>query len=933
MSINVTVSNTGTPQTVAIRETGGLVSLSTSVTTGDVSIAVSEARDAYQIAVAEGYTGSRNTWVENLSGDAVSSVFGREGAVVGQSGDYSDTGITNTSNVIGGTVKDAFDQLNTRLEQTGSLVGGATVSSVFGRAGAVIAESGDYSNTGITNESFVLGATTKDALETLSTNIENTGSSLFSLSNDISGALNTQITGLEDSVLLKVDSGNFLDLTDSGNLEDYLVSRIEQTGSATANTVTSVFGRQGIVVGQSGDYSNTGVTNESSVNGATTKDALESLNTYIENTGSNLFSLSNDISGELNFRITGLQDDVLVKSDSGNFLSKHDSGNIGGFSEINSGHLEEYSLQKTDSGNFLNLQDSGNIIQWNEVTSGHLNEYSLQKTDSGNFVDLQDSGAFQSYLQNYISTSSGHIDEYALHKSDSGNFLNLQDSGNIIQWNETTSGHLLENITTGDFTEVESGHLNEYSLHKSDSGNFLDLEDLSNLNTRIDDSGELLINASGELESRLEATGAATLNTVSSVHGRQGAIVGQSGDYSNTGITNESSVVGGTTKDALETLQSLIVNSSGEFLNVTDSGNFLSKHDSGNIGGFSEINSGHLEEYSLQKTDSGNFLDLQDSGAMQSYILGYVSTSSGHLDEYGLHKTDSGNFLDKADSGNIDITIGNTGSTLFDRDFDISGALNFSITGLESRLESTGSATLNTVDSVFGRQGDVVGQSGDYLDTGITNTSNVVGPTVKDAFDTLDSRLTSSGALGGGGGSFDEISSGHLLETNSGFFLSKEDSGNFLDKAGTPVANDYARFTDANTIEGRSYSEVRTDLNVAKGRLGIVIDGAGSAITTGIKADLEVPYDCTINEVRLLADQSGSAVVDIWKQVYSSYPPTNTESITSASPPTLTTATKSEDSTLTGWTTSLSEGDILRFNVDSASTVTRLTVVLEVIRA
>ena len=34
----------------------------------------------------------------------------------------------------------------------------------------------------------------------------------------------------------------------------------------------------------------------------------------------------------------------------------------------------------------------------------------------------------------------------------------------------------------------------------------------------------------------------------------------------------------------------------------------------------------------------------------------------------------------------------------------------------------------------------------------------------------------------------------------------------WVDTSGTPVANDFARFTDADTIEGRSYSEVRTDL-------------------------------------------------------------------------------------------------------------------------
>lgn len=39
-------------------------------------------------------------------------------------------------------------------------------------------------------------------------------------------------------------------------------------------------------------------------------------------------------------------------------------------------------------------------------------------------------------------------------------------------------------------------------------------------------------------------------------------------------------------------------------------------------------------------------------------------------------------------------------------------------------------------------------------------------------------------------------------------------SGGSVDTSGTPVVNDFARFTDADTIEGRSYAEVRGDLEI-----------------------------------------------------------------------------------------------------------------------
>ncbi len=111
--------------------------------------------------------------------------------------------------------------------------------------------------------------------------------------------------------------------------------------------------------------------------------------------------------------------------------------------------------------------------------------------------------------------------------------------------------------------------------------------------------------------------------------------------------------------------------------------------------------------------------------------------------------------------------------------------------------------------------------------------------------------------------------------------------------------------------------------------INFIIDGGGSAITTGIKGGVEVPAG-TIVEMRLLADQSGSIVVDIWKDTYANYPPTDADSITASAVPTISTDTKATDATLTGWTTALTAEDILYYNVDSVTTIERVTVVLKV---
>ena len=118
--------------------------------------------------------------------------------------------------------------------------------------------------------------------------------------------------------------------------------------------------------------------------------------------------------------------------------------------------------------------------------------------------------------------------------------------------------------------------------------------------------------------------------------------------------------------------------------------------------------------------------------------------------------------------------------------------------------------------------------------------------------------------------------------------------------------------------------------NMKLSGLGYVIDGSEAEITTGIKGDIPVPFDCVIQEVILLADQSGSIQVDVWVDTYANYPPTVADTITAGAVPAISGAIKSNDVTLTGWTKTLSEGDTVRFNVDSIATIERCTILLKV---
>ncbi len=117
---------------------------------------------------------------------------------------------------------------------------------------------------------------------------------------------------------------------------------------------------------------------------------------------------------------------------------------------------------------------------------------------------------------------------------------------------------------------------------------------------------------------------------------------------------------------------------------------------------------------------------------------------------------------------------------------------------------------------------------------------------------------------------------------------------------------------------------------LSQGSFGITIDGGGSAITTGVKGYVEIPYDGTITGWTILGDVSGSCVIDVWKDTYANFPPTVADTIAGSEKPTLSSAIKNEDLTLTTWTTSVTAGDIIGFNVDSASTVTRVTLSIKI---
>jgi hypothetical protein len=143
----------------------------------------------------------------------------------------------------------------------------------------------------------------------------------------------------------------------------------------------------------------------------------------------------------------------------------------------------------------------------------------------------------------------------------------------------------------------------------------------------------------------------------------------------------------------------------------------------------------------------------------------------------------------------------------------------------------------------------------------------------------------------------------------------------------------YPSLTELSYVKGVS-SAIQTQLgnklessdNIVKQMaIHFTLDGSGSAITTGAKSWVRVPFACTLTGWELTVDTSATITIDVWKDTYANYPPDNADAMPGAEKePAITAAIKAQDTDITDWTTDdIAAGDYIKINVDANDNATK----------
>jgi len=226
-----------------------------------------------------------------------------------------------------------------------------------------------------------------------------------------------------------------------------------------------------------------------------------------------------------------------------------------------------------------------------------------------------------------------------------------------------------------------------------------------------------------------------------------------------------------------------------------------------------------------------------------------------------------------------------------------------------NRSNHTGSQTVSTISDIA---------------TNGTAGFALVAATALNASFNASNGLTKTGSTVSLGGSLTAATTLTLGDNN--LTISAASTQGF----GLKYAADYSSQFTSRSLVDKAYVDTHFTAGNTARSIGFSTDGNGQVISTGIKGYIVAGFTGTITGWDIVADKVGTIVVDVWKGTGSV--PTVANSITGSQQPTLSSTQFNSSTNVSTWTTNVTLGDIIVFNVTGATLITKVTVTIRMIQ-
>ena len=132
---------------------------------------------------------------------------------------------------------------------------------------------------------------------------------------------------------------------------------------------------------------------------------------------------------------------------------------------------------------------------------------------------------------------------------------------------------------------------------------------------------------------------------------------------------------------------------------------------------------------------------------------------------------------------------------------------------------------------------------------------------------------------------------------------------------------------DVDTVLATSSTEIMPSTlkaNLKTGSCGVTFDGQGGVISNGRTAYVQIPYNGTLTSWTLVAAQSGSCTITVFKDTYANYPPVTPADNIYSVQPALASSIRNQNLTPTyvGSQATVAAGDWIGFTISGVTTVT-----------